>query len=485
MFDTPSLQQYYETAKQYDLFVLLAVVMAGAGAYVYSAAPVKIPNFPMWLSRFPIKIPNFPMWLLAVVAPLVRLPMLSDSFWYDETFSGAVVKVDWSHFLTAVSGDVHPPTYYALLKVVSDLLGYSELSLRLPAFVFGLGFVGMMYLIGKQYGGQKIGLLTAWIVALLPATIYYSAEARYPMFMAFWGAVAFWSAQTSRPRLFAAALTLASMSHSNGLFYAVAMIPVVLISKRFSKRWIVACGVPLAAIAAWLPSAVQQARIVAGGFWLPLQSPLNHVADMAIMPQFLSPALALAGIVAVWLLVLLALWHWRKADLLWLAVVIGVPAGQWLMSVAWNPIYLPRTLLFPTALLAIPVAAWLIEVPRRWPVRGAAVALAICTISIWGIERSSFADVVAMCGGRDVYATNTHTGILAKHYALVSFVYPHGDSIAQTLTDTSKNVLLNVVDFDDVDDKNVCVVSQFSAANSDAEYRLIQRIFDLANQKTQ
>lgn len=61
---------------------------------------------------------------------------------------------------------------------VMRALPLSEITLRLPAFVSGVAIVPLTYVLGRHVSGPTTGLVAATLVAVDPALIHYSADAR-------------------------------------------------------------------------------------------------------------------------------------------------------------------------------------------------------------------------------------------------------------------------------------------------------------------
>ncbi|KKR31916.1 MAG: hypothetical protein UT63_C0057G0004 [Candidatus Gottesmanbacteria bacterium GW2011_GWC2_39_8] len=127
------------------------------------------------------------LFILLLVSFVVRLIGLTQSLWLDEGIS--VVAVKSYSYLGLISkfslSDVHPPLYYLILKLWTSVFGYSEISLRFPSVILGVGTVYVLYQIGKKVQGKQLGLTAAFIYALNPLAIYYSQEARMHSLAAF------------------------------------------------------------------------------------------------------------------------------------------------------------------------------------------------------------------------------------------------------------------------------------------------------------
>lgn len=120
------------------------------------------------------------IWLILLFGLGMRLVSLGQSLWLDEAISAQVVKNSswWQLLVVFPRSDFHPPGYYLLLKLWSDLFGFSEVSLRMPSVLMSVIVILVVWLIGRDFFGKRIGLLAAWILAVNPLFLYYSQEAR-------------------------------------------------------------------------------------------------------------------------------------------------------------------------------------------------------------------------------------------------------------------------------------------------------------------
>jgi uncharacterized membrane protein len=116
------------------------------------------------------------------VAPVVS--SLSDrTFWYDEAFTGILLKAPWEEMNQMIANDVHPPLYYWLAKPWSAMFDYSPVGIRSFSLVFGMLTVASLWWIGSRLFGPRGGLLAAALAAISPFAIQYSQEARmYALF---------------------------------------------------------------------------------------------------------------------------------------------------------------------------------------------------------------------------------------------------------------------------------------------------------------
>ena len=140
-----------------------------------------------------------PILIILVGAFLLRLVAIKQSLWLDEAIGAYAVKnftynallVDFMKF------DFHPPLYYILLKFWTGLFGYSEVILRLPSIIFGLGTIWITYLIAKFIQKKREDILfpiiSATLLAISQFDVDYSQEARMYSMAAFFATLSIYS----------------------------------------------------------------------------------------------------------------------------------------------------------------------------------------------------------------------------------------------------------------------------------------------------
>lgn len=422
---------------------------------------------------------NMPLniWLILGLGLLIRTPLMFQGYWYDETFTSAITQVKIGNFLTAVSGDVHPPLYYLIVRFFVFLFEHDDISMRLPALLSSLGLILTTYQIALNHHDKRVAMWSALIAALLPALVYYGSEARYPAFMTLMLSLAYIGIQKRHNLLFSLSLAIAGLVHVNAWFYILVMSAIWL----FQYRRISELILPFASIAIWLPFALNQAKDVSDGFWLVQYVPYRHLIEMSIGTRFLSAESAFIPIIISVAIIGLSIWYWRKhVNWLWLAIVVAVPMMQWITGLIWHPIYLPRTLLMSIIPIIIPVAFWMQTRANKILAAGGFIALFVAIGSMYIMDRTAASDkAIAACEGYSlIYATNVHTAILARHYSEETvFVYEYGNSTAQQLPHSSQAVLFDGIgNIFEMQITDICIVSQVSVFNSDREIEHLEEI---------
>ncbi len=210
------------------------------------------------------------MIIITLIASLIlRLISLNQSLWLDEATTALVSKMTLVDIFTKfMPGDFHPPLYYLVLKGWTTLFGYSEISLRIPSIIFGIGAVYLIYLIGKKLFDKNTGLIAGALLATSGLSIYYSQEARMYAMTAFLVALAFYLFLKKKWVVFSVILLLIGMTDYVALF----VVPVFLIAGWKDWKKTLLSLIPLiAGFVLWLPIFLKQITAVSSvqssGWW--------------------------------------------------------------------------------------------------------------------------------------------------------------------------------------------------------------------------
>ncbi|PYL68888.1 MAG: hypothetical protein DMF22_12260 [Verrucomicrobia bacterium] len=134
-----------------------------------------------WRTRLKRYVSTAPYILLSILilAALLRLLQLgSESLWWDEAVTVAIVRLDWEAFWKVLSHfEANMGLYYCLLRLWVNL-GESEFVLRSLSALTGVLAVGLVYVLGKRLFDTKVGLMGAALLATNSFHIQYSQEAR-------------------------------------------------------------------------------------------------------------------------------------------------------------------------------------------------------------------------------------------------------------------------------------------------------------------
>ncbi len=112
------------------------------------------------------------------LALILRLILINQSLWLDEAIQALALMGRMGPLLTYALADFQPPLYHLIGWLWTSMAGYSEVALRTPSFLAGLGTVYFAARLGEVFGGKKVMYLAGLITATNPLLIYYSQEGR-------------------------------------------------------------------------------------------------------------------------------------------------------------------------------------------------------------------------------------------------------------------------------------------------------------------
>lgn len=117
--------------------------------------------------------------LATLLAIALRLADLGGkSFWLDEAFSVALARAPWPSFVYELrTREANMALYYVILRPWLGL-GLSESSVRLLSAIAGIATIPVVYAIGARLFGGWAGVAAAFVLALDPAHVGLSQDAR-------------------------------------------------------------------------------------------------------------------------------------------------------------------------------------------------------------------------------------------------------------------------------------------------------------------
>jgi 4-amino-4-deoxy-L-arabinose transferase-like glycosyltransferase len=86
----------------------------------------------------------------------------------------------------------HPPLYFILAKLSYDITG-QPWGMRIPSVLFALGTVIVVSFAAKEILGKQYFLTAAWLAALSPFVLEFSAEGRAYAMLIFFSVTSFWA----------------------------------------------------------------------------------------------------------------------------------------------------------------------------------------------------------------------------------------------------------------------------------------------------
>lgn len=117
--------------------------------------------------------------LIVLCSFVLRVFRLGDAnFWWDEALAIWAVRKGLAGVTAWTAADVHPPLYFWMLWGWVQLVGESALASRLLSVVFGVLTVIVVYRLGRRLGGERLGLLAAFLTSFSRFHVWWSQELR-------------------------------------------------------------------------------------------------------------------------------------------------------------------------------------------------------------------------------------------------------------------------------------------------------------------
>ncbi len=429
--------------------------------------------------------PALGAWLLvticAIGAVLRIWNLTAESIWWDEAATWGQVNGAFLQIFERTAQDNYPPAYNVLAWVSVQLLGNTEIGLRLPAAIVGVLTIPLAYALGKVAGGERAGLIAALMMALSPFAIYYSQEARPYSLLAAASALHLLLLFRAIERPSGAtygALTLSAVlllyTHPYGLFawisagagYLLALLRHPPLRRGF---WPIIAAEALAFVLftpwAYILLGVSK-RIVEDGFWIDRP----NVVSGAIRLVGLAGGPVLAALIGLLLVASVILWLRGRRPaaretlpaMVTLPILISATAGPVILGFAISqittPIYLSRYLIciLPSLLVLAGMAAGLFATTaRRWAAimfaTIAAASLSIITDTRTRPEdwRSVAADIAATAQSSDCLITNGYGALALQFYlgALPACVAAADDAGTLKIVGTAEHVFVVLANF--------------------------------------
>ena len=124
---------------------------------------------------------------LTILATWLRVIGINKGLWWDEIYFLLVsVRHPLAEIITLFPGDNQHPLYSILARLSVVAFGEHAWSLRLPALVFGVASIPILYLLGVSVATRIEALLSAALLAVSYHHVWFSQNARGYTALAFW-----------------------------------------------------------------------------------------------------------------------------------------------------------------------------------------------------------------------------------------------------------------------------------------------------------
>ncbi|GIL15355.1 MAG: hypothetical protein BroJett039_05280 [Chloroflexota bacterium] len=131
---------------------------------------------------------------LLALAFFLRVYRLGEkNIWWDEGWTVWMAKHDFAWIALRTASDEHPPLHYWLMNVWQTVFGADVFTGRFFSVIFGALLVAVVYRLGKEIGGARLGLLAALFLSLARFQIWWAQDIKNYTLSAFfaWASVLF------------------------------------------------------------------------------------------------------------------------------------------------------------------------------------------------------------------------------------------------------------------------------------------------------
>lgn len=201
---------------------------------------------------------NYPIWLILLFALILRLPLLTGSFWLDEAAQALESARPFSQQLDIVP-DFQPPLLHYVVHF-AQYFAQNEWWLRLwGALIPGLVTIWASYLVAQKLFSEKVALWTTLLLATSSFHIFYSQELRPYSLPAMWGLLATLVLVTKPFKTWQFVLFSIAGLYSSYLYPFLLFTQLVLLWQKHSWQKTLQSTLAIGlAFAPWLPMFLQQ-----------------------------------------------------------------------------------------------------------------------------------------------------------------------------------------------------------------------------------
>jgi len=373
-----------------------------------------------------------------------------ECLWYDEAFTSLISDLPFDRALMAIAGDVHPPLYYLMSWIMAHMAGNSELTMRLPAALFGILSCYQLYLFVMAISSDKnLAIWSTFVMAVLPAQLYYSQEARGYTLLTWLVLFAMTSIVQRKWLRSTCALALLMFTHNLAVFYVAVLGVWMLLRGRGAVVRYLPVGM---SYLAWLPVAFNQFGAVGGGFWI-VDHGIGQLAYQSLFTTLgfrLPTWMQMHAALVVAALTLVSVWQARRERYLApvLAVAFIPPILMYTVSTALLPVFLERALLPSGVMLMLMWVAMIRYSAHKNAVAILTVAvpvLVVAIVSFVAVDRDDFQsfaqDIESRVEDGDaIYHTSIPSVIFLSRYMSMehNYIMPAVGDLNQSLTDGTK-----------------------------------------------
>ena len=219
---------------------------------------------------------------LVVLGAVVYLSLVfNENVWLDEAFTASLVRTDMAGVLSRSMADTLPPLYNILLKISTDIFGYTVPVMKVTSVVpMIITMILSATVVRKRHGFKASALFTVALFTM-PNLLFYGVEIRmYSLGFLFATAAGIYACEViceyNRKNLiiFSVVSALAGYSHhfafvSVGMVYFFMLLYYFFLDRKNIKRWFMCLLLTVVMYIPCLIVTLKQFKSVSGYFSMP------------------------------------------------------------------------------------------------------------------------------------------------------------------------------------------------------------------------
>ena len=238
--------------------------------------------------------------LFTAVFALVNLARTGlDDLWLDEVFTVRIIGQSIKDMLIMTAKDVHPPLYYFIVRIITDIFGKNYMVFRAVSFIPFMITCIYLLLYVKKNKEYITGFLFLFFISFTPNAVLYNNQIRMYGFAALFCWLAYIKlehiikskdGENSRKDylLFTLLSVVAAYTHYYALitigFFFLGLLIYSICEKNNIKLTIICAICAALAYTPWLIVLLQtMLRLTSKGFWIP------YIPSVATCIKFLLP----------------------------------------------------------------------------------------------------------------------------------------------------------------------------------------------------
>ena len=203
---------------------------------------------------------------ILILGLILRLINLNQSLWLDEA-AQALESARPLRDQFSIIADFHPPLYHLLLHFWM-ILGASEIWIRIPSVVFGVGSIYLLYQIAQKLEYKKSSLISSFFLAVSPFAVWYSQEARPYELFAFLCLLSTYFLLRKNWFFYVISSILALYTNYFAPFLFLSQaVYIITIDRKEFKKYIVSLFFITLSFIPWFPSFINQLKVGTSGIF--------------------------------------------------------------------------------------------------------------------------------------------------------------------------------------------------------------------------